>query len=126
MWREVSSQVGSHAQSPSGNSRLEEARGQRQGDRPLGQGEGGAWHLVLSLGRWERLKQSHTVREWLGRYCSEPIEDNGNLDVGGNKERNRMETIYSEQISRIFMFDGYQGHTRSLARACGRILLSVP
>lgn len=62
MWREVSSQVGSHAQSPSGNSTLEEARGQRQGDRPLGQGEGGARHLVLSLGRWERLKQSHTAR----------------------------------------------------------------
>lgn len=61
-----------------------------------------------------KVKAESHIREWLGRYCSEPIEDNGNLDVGGNKERNRMETNYSEQISTIFMFDGYHGHTCSL------------
>lgn len=51
-----------------------------------------------------------------------PVEDNGNLDVDGN----RVETNYSEQISRIFMVDKYQDHTHPLAWACGGMLLSVP
>lgn len=35
---------------------------------------------ILSLGRQERFKQSHTIRKRSGKYCREPIEDNESLD----------------------------------------------
>lgn len=46
--------------------------------------------------------------------------------MDGKEGRNRMETNYSEQFSRIFMLDEYQDHSHPLAWACRGILLSVP